>query len=362
MSIFRQGLLYKIGALAISVVLLVMAVAVPQNAAFASVIPETPTNFSAEATHNQVALTWEIGSSPNLKFQLSRETVGDPDSDVSVRVNRSARSYIDTTVAQNTQYRYTLNAVNRGWAGPNLVSDAAELTVTTGILAEPGRPTGLTGSPITGTSLTLTWDTPQDSELITGYRILRKVKGTSGFSHLVNNTSNGSTTYVDNSVTAGNTYMYKIRATNDSGFGRMSRKASVAVPNIPSTPINVGVDYLYDDDSDTTTATITWDDDGDGTITMFEIQRIHVKHGGSERDETLFTVSVDDLDLSSVSRPSDNGSSDSYYYTYIDTFGGERSDWNLGYSLKAINSSGTGQPSVALGTSVDRDPETGFLR
>ena len=357
MRIFHQGSLYKIGALAILVVLLGMAMAVPKNTAFAWYFPDTPTNFSAEATHNQVALTWEMGSSPTLRFKLLRQTVGVPGSGVRVRVDEDARSYLDTTVAQNTQYRYTLNAVNSNPSllGSNIVSDDAELTITTGSDV-PGKPTGLTGSPTTGTSLTLTWDTPEDRELITGYRILRKVEGSSRFTKLVSNTSNVSTTYVDNSVTAGNSYLYKIRATNDSGFGQPSGKASVAVPNIPSTPINAGVDYLYDDDSDTTTATITWDDDGDGTITTFEIQRIHVKHGGSERDETLFTVSVDDLDLNSVNRPVDDGGN-THYYTYIDTFGGERSDWNLSYSLKAINSSGTGQPSVALGRSSDRDPE-----
>ena len=98
----------------------------------------------------------------------------------------------------------------------------------------PDQPTGLSAA-ATHDSVTLTWDDPQDDS-ITGYVVLRRVRvnDTGGdFDVLVANTETAALTYTDDTVAAGLTYTYRIKAINEYGVSERSRWVHIDVPVAP---------------------------------------------------------------------------------------------------------------------------------
>ena len=83
--------------------------------------------------------------------------------------------------------------------------------------------------------MVLTWDDPGDDS-ITGYVILRRVRvnNTGGdFDVLVADTASAATTYTDDTVAAGATYTYRIKAINEHGTSERSRWFHIDIPEAP---------------------------------------------------------------------------------------------------------------------------------
>ena len=98
----------------------------------------------------------------------------------------------------------------------------------------PDKPTGLEATATHG-QVVLTWDDPQDDS-ISGYVILRRVRenDTGGdFSELVADTGTAALTYTDDTVAAGLTYTYRIKAINEHGLSERSRWFHVDTPAAP---------------------------------------------------------------------------------------------------------------------------------
>ena len=100
----------------------------------------------------------------------------------------------------------------------------------------PAKPTGLHWKNVTETSVTLGWNVPDDDS-ITHYIILRRsVDGDTygdgqGAAEFVEVGSSGpATSYVDNSVSAGTKYVYRIVAVNAAGDSERSRYVNVETP------------------------------------------------------------------------------------------------------------------------------------
>ena len=82
----------------------------------------------------------------------------------------------------------------------------------------PAKPRGLSAT-ASHDSVTLTWNDPGDDS-ITGYVILRRVRENDvggDFSELAPDTHSTATTYTDDTVAAGLTYTYRIKAINGAG-------------------------------------------------------------------------------------------------------------------------------------------------
>ena len=135
----------------------------------------------------------------------------------------------------------------------------------------PDKPTGLSAT-ASHDSVTLTWDDPKDDS-ITGYVILRRVRenDTGGkFSELVPNTGSTATTYTDDTVVAGTTYTYRIKATSEHGVSERSRWfhiETLEVPERPDKPRGLSATATHD------RVVLTWDDPGDDSITGYVILR-----------------------------------------------------------------------------------------
>ena len=134
----------------------------------------------------------------------------------------------------------------------------------------PDKPRGLDATATHG-QVVLTWDDPQDDS-ITGYVILRRVRvnDTGGdFDVLVADTETVAPTYTDDTVAAGTTYTYRIKAINEHGVSERSRWFHIDTPAAPVPDQPTGLDATASHDS----VTLTWDDPGDDSITGYVVLR-----------------------------------------------------------------------------------------
>ena len=202
----------------------------------------------------------------------------------------------------------------------------------------PAKPTGLTASPVSHDSVTLTWDDPGDDS-ITGYQVLRRSRdgstygdgrGVGGFVSIVDDTGSATTTYADTSVSPRTKYIYRVKARNRQGLSEVSSYANAETPGIPpppAAPRNLTADGVAPNRVE-----LSWDDPQDSSITGYQILRR--SRDGPEYGDGLgpykFSVIVDD-----TGSPPTN---------YIDTTAGPRTRY--AYALKARNPYGLSQRSV----------------
>jgi len=102
-------------------------------------------------------------------------------------------------------------------------------------VAEAGLPTApreLRAASVSATRIELRW---VDSTGETGYRIERRVAGTDAWTKIGARPANA-TSFVDESVTAGTTYQYRVRAFNDVGNSPFSNVVTVKATNEGTTP------------------------------------------------------------------------------------------------------------------------------
>ena len=154
----------------------------------------------------------------------------------------------DTTIQGATGFTYTLADADAGKAikvEVSFMDDAGNAetlaSAATGAVAAaqpaepPAKPTGLSATALHD-SVTLTWNDPGDDS-ITGYVILRRVRVNNvggEFSELVADTGSAATSYTDDTVAAGTTYTYRIKAINGAGTSERSRWFHIDTPSAPA--------------------------------------------------------------------------------------------------------------------------------
>ena len=151
-----------------------------------------------------------------------------------------------------------------------LTSEASDAVAAAEPAEPPAKPRGLSAT-ATHDQATLTWDDPQDDS-ITGYVILRRVRENDvggEFSELMPDTGSAATTYADDTVAAGTTYTYRIKAINGAGTSDRSHWFHIdtlAAP-VPAKPTGPTATATHDQ------VVLTWDDPGDESITGYVILR-----------------------------------------------------------------------------------------
>ena len=195
--------------------------------------PDKPRGLEATATHDSVTLTWDDPDDDTITGYVILRRIPGVDTqghfdELVANTGTAATTYTDDTVSANTRYTYRIKAINE-----YEVSDRSRwYHINTPAAPVPDKPTGLEAT-ATHDSVTLTWDDPDD-DTITGYVILRRVRvnNTGGdFSVLVADTSTAATTYTDNTVAAGTTYTYRIKAINQYGASERSRWYHIDTPH-----------------------------------------------------------------------------------------------------------------------------------
>ena len=188
---------------------------------------------------------------------------------------------------------YTVNVTSSGGFGTNNFRILEVYVKVSGILPATGtdinqtpftEPTVPPGAPqnlwadSTDTTVTLTWDSPDDDS-ITGYKILSRTPATqSQLSALVNDTGAPGTSYVIEDLDPDTVYVFRVIAinvhgeSNNSNFVRLSTDEASTTTDEASTTTDApdAPQNLWADSTDTT-VTLTWDSPDDDSITGYKI-------------------------------------------------------------------------------------------
>jgi fibronectin type 3 domain-containing protein len=160
-------------------------------------------------TNTTVALSWTVDSgATSYTIYRNGSAVG----------TSTTNAYTDTGLTANTQYSYAINATNvKGTSGLS-----STVVATTSNASVPAQVTGLSAGTVTATSIGLSWTAVSGA---TSYSIYRN-----GVSTPIGTST--TTSYTDTGVTAGNSYVYNVAASNANGVGAQSTSLTVSTPAV----------------------------------------------------------------------------------------------------------------------------------
>ena len=185
--------------------------------------PTAPSDLTAANSSAGVTLAWTDNSADETGFRVDRRVAGTSAWGTLASVATNATGYTDATAAAATSYEYRVVAVNN--AGPSTASNTAAVT-TPGATApaNPAAPTNLTAA-ASGSAVNLGWvDNATDEDL---YQVFRK-DGPDGSYALLGTRPPDSTTYLDSTTSAGNSYSYQVRAVrNDGALSDFSNEVTI---------------------------------------------------------------------------------------------------------------------------------------
>jgi fibronectin type 3 domain-containing protein len=245
-------------------------------------VPDKPTGLKARVVGPVsgppagVSLTW---SNPSLKSSppvsdvvVKRLTVGNKELTPGNQViyflaNRDNKSYTDTSVVEGTPYVYRVRADNQ--VSNSSWSRATKILFTT----QPAVPAGLAAT-LTGSSVSLNWtETPNDAPAAD---LVVERANDSGFTSGVTDVDidPAALTYLDNNVSQGTTYYYRVKAHGLISDSAWSNVAPILVPaTTPSAPANLDV-HAFAPGTGPGRVDLTWtEDNGASPVTGFIIQR-----------------------------------------------------------------------------------------
>jgi|GEM_PF-842171 len=203
--------------------------------------PSAPASLNGSAASaSQINLTWSDTSNNESGFDLERRVSGGTFSPRAT-VAADITSFQDTGLDSNITYIYRVRSTNS--AGDSAFTSEARITTP---LAPPLTPTNLTAAAISTSQINLTWTDASTNE--TGFKIERRVSGGS-FSQIITLPAD-TTSFANSGLSAGTTYIYRIRATNtagDSDYTADARVTTSAPPpastNIPNLNVQAAVIY-----------------------------------------------------------------------------------------------------------------------
>ena len=201
--------------------------------------PSKPENLTASVGSDYINLNWaspnDDGGKEITNYKIYRGTTTGSLSLLSTI--GTVLYFNDTGVTFNQTYFYQISAVNS--IGEGSLSDETNATLVSPIYL-PSAPLNLQATAGYG-QIILDWSLPSSDggSNITNYKIYR---GTTSNGETLLITLGNVLTYIDTSVTNGQTYYYKVGAVNSKGEGAKSNEAS-AIPSsevtIPSAPLNL---------------------------------------------------------------------------------------------------------------------------
>jgi FtsP/CotA-like multicopper oxidase with cupredoxin domain len=190
-----------------------------------------------------LTLTWNDNSITETAFVVQRTSDGTTWSDVGTDLSpltgdniHQSRTLTDTSSSPTAGYLYRVVAQNTVGYGAEFPSMTVTSTSDTLAVNKPAAPTNLTATLQSGPRVSLTWRDNATNE--SGFVVERSTNG-AGFVQIATppaRTNTGNVTMVDNSVTVGNTYEYRVVAVNVAGRSDPSNTVSVPVL-LPGQPV-----------------------------------------------------------------------------------------------------------------------------
>ncbi len=177
-----------------------------------------PANLSLAVTNTKhIALSWTNGAGNKANIQVLRK-VGDGAFSQIAMLPSSSALYTDNsiTVTAGTVYTYQV----RSYESADSISSAAEASIS---LTLPVAPSTLQAHVVSSSAVTLNWTDRSDNE--SEFRIERMTNP--GVFTQIGTVSSNITTYTDNTVSAGNSYIYRVRAHNALGDSAYSNEVTI---------------------------------------------------------------------------------------------------------------------------------------
>ncbi len=225
----------------IVLILLVATLAAPFEHIFAQTgVPLPPTNLTVQAaSSSQVNLRWTApinATDAGVNGYTIERDVGCVGIFAVLVANTttSATTYSNTGLLGDFCYAYRVSALNS--VGASTASNIASATT----LSVPNAPAGLTVTPVSNSSLKLTWSAPSDNggSKITGYQVQRN--GTI----IVANTGNNQTTYLNTGLLPLHQQTYRVAAWNSVGLGAFSANVTAKTTNQTGMPGSIDKENL----------------------------------------------------------------------------------------------------------------------
>ena len=230
------------------------------NTASVSIIAAPIALTATAVSASQVNLTWSDTSTNETGFSIERCAGANCINFLQVgTVTANVANYSDMTTAPVTTYVYRVIATNL----LDVSKPSSTATVTT-LDVPPAAPTALSALLVNGPQVALTWTDNATNE--TGMVLERSV-GAGAFAVLATLPAN-TVSYTDLTVIGGNTYAYRVVATNSGGPSAYSNTATMIVPIPPAAPTVLTARLL----GNPTSVELRWTDNAT-TETGFVVER-----------------------------------------------------------------------------------------
>lgn len=260
--------------------------------------PNRPTDLAATAVSaTSIRLDWIDASDDEDTFRVERRSSTLLPYDEVAILGADATTYTDTPLAPATTYRYRIRACNA--AGCSDYEGPAVATTLVG-QQSPLPPDGLEATAMSSSEVRLEWNDNSSNE--EGFRIERRRESEGGFTQ-AGQTGVDETTFDDDGLADGVTYVYRVQACNDAGCSAFTDEATVTTPaeSPPPPPSNLTAEGISEDE-----IRLEWRDESDNE-TRFEVQR---RKGGGGPFNHVATVDADETSYV------DSGLDDDQRYTY----------------------------------------------
>jgi autotransporter-associated beta strand protein len=201
--------------------------------------PKAPANVSALAlSGSAIELTWTDSTvSPNFATNYAiQESTDNVHFTTVAHAGQESTSYTVTGLQQSTTYYFQIGGSNS--AGSSGASNVASATTTNQTGQTPTAPQGLGATPASGSEVYLTWTNTASNE--TGFTLTRATDRLFTQHVVIQTIASAPFYYTDGAagLSPGNTYYYRLQATNSSGSSSTSNTASVNIPKVPPAPTN----------------------------------------------------------------------------------------------------------------------------
>ncbi|MDH3780543.1 MAG: fibronectin type III domain-containing protein [Nitrosopumilus sp.] len=303
-------------------------------------IPDSPKGLSAStASPSSIVITWDTpdpdDNDPKITGYKIEAKEGSGSYETIITDTKStATSFLHTGLDDGETYRYRVYAINS--EGTSGVSSIAS--------AKPGptkTPAGLTAVPISKNQVLLSWLPPSETfnQSVIGYKIEREIIPNVLYED-VSNVSGSTTAYTVSGLATGKTYSFVVSA--EFSVGNTPRSDAVsATPELDSKPASTSSSSsvtapttprnLKANES-SSQIQLSWNEpssDGNSKITGYKIE--------VKKDSGSYSILKSNTNTSATSYVDSNVQMGSTYT----------------YRVYAINSVGTGNPSVVFATPQD---------
>ena len=213
----------------------------PSNVAFATTpredgptAPVAPRLEASLAGERAIRLNW-TNVANETGYRIERRVDGSPEPFREIAATGAdVTTYTDDGLEPGKTYIYRVRAFNA--AGNSEYSNTAFRTISRDAAA-PATPTDVAATLIAPRAARVTWDDVVNER---GYRIERRVDGSAEEWRVVGTVGANVTSFAQDGLLAGKTYLYRVRAFNDAGASEPSSAASVRTPDetpvVPAAP------------------------------------------------------------------------------------------------------------------------------